>query len=413
VSGVNGRINFDVDRLQVDQLQGQFSQGLVSVTGTLPIFAGARPFVATEEGGAEALSVLLQGVKLQYQTANQQELYDGRVDGNVTITGAALAPRIGGTISLSQGRVSIPDGTQPITTPATPLGDTDPTENTAFTPPELDNLTIVLGDRLVVTRDPVLNFVVGGDLIVNGTADNLQLFGDVELLAGQVNLFTTRFSLARNYNNVARFSPKNGLTPFVDVRLRTSVLETTRSVQFEAAAPFASSEIEDQPISNFGSLRTVQIEASVRGLADEALDNLSLTSDPQRSQGEIIALLGGGFVNTLGQGNEVLAIANLAGSAFLTSIQDLIGNALGASRFSLFPTSISSSEDRTSSFGIAAELGYDLTPDLSVSVLQILTDENVPPQLNLGYRINDEFRLLGSTNFSNENRVLLEYEIRF
>ncbi|NJN85906.1 MAG: hypothetical protein HC881_05800 [Leptolyngbyaceae cyanobacterium SL_7_1] len=395
-------------------LQGQFSQGLVSAVGTLPIFTGARPFLATEAGDAEQpLTVVLEGLELEYQTANQQELYDGRVDARVTLTGAALAPRIGGEITLSQGQVSIPDGTQPITTPATPASGAGTTENTFFTPPELANLRIVLGDRLLVNRDPVLSFVVDGDLIVDGTFDNLRPNGQVNLLAGQVNLFTTRFSLVRNYDNVARFTTENGLMPTVDVRLRTSVLETTRSVQFEAASPFASSEIEEQPISNFGSLRTVQIEASVQGLAEEALDNLELTSDPQRSQGEIIALLGGGFVNTLGQGNEVLAIANLAGSAFLTSIQDLIGNALGASRFSLFPTSISSSEDRTSSFGVAAELGYDLTPDLSISALQILTDENVPPQLNLGYRINEEFRLLGSTNFSNENRLLLEYEIRF
>lgn len=411
VTGVTGLVSFDVDRIQVEALQGQFSQGQVSVQGTLPIFAGARPRTTADGTAEQPLQVTLEGLNLEYQTANQQELYDGQVDAQVVITGAALAPRIGGEVTLSQGQVSIP-ANQAVVTPAGSAAD-PAADNAFFTPPELDGLRIVLGDRLVVTRDPILSFVVGGELTISGTFDDLRPTGQVDLLAGQVNLFTTRFSLLRNYENVAIFSSQNGLMPDVDVRLVTSVLETTRSSQFEAASPFASSEIESRPITGFGSLRTVRIEASVQGPADQAVDNIQLSSDPDRSQGELISLLGGGFVNTLGQGNEVLAIANLAGSAFLTSIQDFIGNALGASQFSLFPTSISSSEDRTSSFGIAAELGYDLTSDLSISVLQILTDENVPPQLNLGYRINDEFRVLGSTNFSDESRLLLEYEIRF
>ena len=54
-----------------------------------------------------------------------------------------------------------------------------------------------------------------------------------------------------------------------------------------------------------------------------------------------MALLGGGFINTLGRGDDAtLGIANFAGSALLTNIQGTIGNALDLSEFRLFPTLI-------------------------------------------------------------------------
>jgi translocation and assembly module TamB len=203
-----------------------------------------------------------------------------------------------------------------------------------------------------------------------------------------------------------------GLNPYVDVQLTTSVPEVSQN-PFQNTTALSQSEIADRPITDFGTLQTVRVQASVRGPADQIFENLELTSSPRRSENEIIALLGGSFVDTLGQGNGVLAIANLASSALLTNIQTFIANTLGLSDFRLFPTTISSSRDRTSSFGIAAELGFDITSDLSVSVLQILTDDSIPTQFNLRYRLSDEFLLRGSTNLSGDSQAVLEFETRF
>jgi len=77
--------------------------------------------------------------------------------------------------------------------------------------------------------------------------------------------------------------------------------------------------------------------ATVTG-PSQLFDNLQLTSNPSRSESEIIALLGGGFVNTLGRGT--LGLANFASSAVLGNFQGTInniGNAFGLSELRLIP----------------------------------------------------------------------------
>jgi len=44
-----------------------------------------------------------------------------------------------------------------------------------------------------------------------------------------------------------------------------------------------------------GGLQTVRVQATVTGPASQLFDNLQLTSNPSRSESEIIALLGGGL----------------------------------------------------------------------------------------------------------------------
>jgi translocation and assembly module TamB len=90
-------------------------------------------------------------------------------------------------------------------------------------------------------------------------------------------------------------------------------------------------------VSSLGSVRTVDIQARVDGPASQIATNLELTSSPGRSQSEIVALLGGSFVDTLGRGDTTLGLANLAGSALLGNVQNIIGDALGLSEFRLFP----------------------------------------------------------------------------
>ncbi|NJN48612.1 MAG: hypothetical protein HC805_00830 [Alkalinema sp. RL_2_19] len=159
-------------------------------------------------------------------------------------------------------------------------------------------------------------------------------------------------------------------------------------------------------------MQTVRIEAKVSGLSSVLFDNLELSSSPSRSRNEIIGLIGGGFVDTLGRGNSTLGIANLAGSALLTNIQGFVGNALGLSEFRLFPTVSTDENRRSSTLGLAAEAGVDITPAISGSVLKILTSDQ-PAQFGLRYRINDDFLFRGSTDFSGDSRAVLEYNTRF
>ncbi len=173
-----------------------------------------------------------------------------------------------------------------------------------------------------------------------------------------------------------------------------------------------SAEISDVPTTNLGGLQTIRIEATVRGAANQFAEKLELKSNPARGKAEIVALLGGGFVDTLGRGDTTLGLANLAGSAFLGNIQNVVGNAIGLSEFRLFPTVITNPKGRSSTLGLGAEAGINITSQFSASILTNLTAQQLP-QYSLRYRVNDETLLRGSTDLSGDSRATVEFEKRF
>ncbi|MGJ3250366.1 MAG: translocation/assembly module TamB domain-containing protein [Elainellaceae cyanobacterium] len=406
LTNVTGRVLFNRDRILVETLQGQFSDGQVMAQGVIPIFL---PLNVEDAEPPRPLTVTLADIEL-----NLKGLYNGGVNGAIAINGTALAPQLTGEVILSDGRISLPD--QAVASAATQTSFAD--FGGFVSPPQFNDLEITLGDGILLTRAPILNFVASGNLFINGTIDDIRPAGTIRLRSGQVNVFTSQFNLDRTHTNIAEFSPNRGLDPILDIQLVTSVLEETRS-PVVSTSPFTTSEIADISAFDFGEVQTVRVEASVMGPASELFSNIELRSSPPRSENEIIALLGGGFVDTLGRGDSALAIANLAGSALLTGLQTLLSNALGISDFRLFPTTViddgrerGSTDQATASLALAAELGFDITNDLSFSILQLLTVEE-PTQFNIRYRLNDQFLLRGTTNFSDDTRAVLEYEIRF
>ena len=144
---------------------------------------------------------------------------------------------------------------------------------------------------------------------------------------------------------------------------------------------------------------------------------LTLSSSPRRSESEIIALLGGGFANTLGAGGGTLALANLAGTALLSNIENAIADGLGLTSLRLFPVlnldrQTNSQQASVFPLGLGAEASTKITSSFSVSILKILTD-NRPAQFSLRYRIDEGLRLRGATNFSGDDRAQIEYELQF
>ncbi len=402
LTGVNGTIRFLRDRINVESLQGQFSKGQVAAQGVLPIFSTLE---ATDPDLNKPLAVALNQISL-----NLKGIYQGGVNGNVAVTGTALSPQIGGEIRLTDGQVLLSDeATAASGSASTPRSSQAGTGNEpAF---EFRNLRLELGDRVRVTRAPIINFLARGSLNVNGTLNDLEPDGVINLTSGQVNLFTTQFVLARGFRQTARFTREQGLDPTLNIRLIASVPEVTRN---RISTADASGEVRDDSLlaTSLGALQTIRIQARVTGPASQLFDNLELTSSPSRNQNEIIGLIGGGFVNTLGRGDSTLGIANLAGSALLTNVQGFIGNALGFGEFRLFPTVLNNERRGGSTLGLAAELGIDITRTLSASVLRVLTSDQ-PTQVGIRYRINNQLLLRGSTDFSGDSRAVVEYETRF
>lgn len=414
LTNFNGLVRFNQDRIRVDGIDGIFSDGRVMAKGTIPI---SRTIVVQDP-----LTVGFRELDL-----NLRGLYRGGASGDVTINGTALRPDLAGRIVLENGQVLLPEPStaEAQTSVVTTLADDNSPNGSGTSPirvPTFDNLLLTLGKKVRVASQPLFSFSAEGNLGLTGDLDNPLLDGDVLLTKGNVNLFTTNFNLARRSRNVASFTPEQGLNPYLQVELVTAVTEVSRSrSSFDNVS---TSEISDaQDFDDFGSLQTVRVRAKVDGPASTLLDNITLASSPSRSQGEIISLIGGGFVDTLGRGGDgTLALANLAGSALLGNIQSVINNALtGPVEVRIFPAIVDTSSQReradndgetNSVFALGSEIGININNSLSFSALKLLTVD-LPAQFNLRYQLNDNLTLRATTDLQGESRAVVEYEQRF
>ncbi|WP_347566117.1 translocation/assembly module TamB domain-containing protein [Scytonema sp. UIC 10036] len=436
LTDVTGTLQFNDNRVIVEGVQGEYEGGRLTAEGVIPIYEAAQAQQATTNN---PLTVSLQNLELEVQ-----ELYQGDVSGDVVIGGTVLNPEIGGEIRLSDGQVKIgQDANTPPTSATTASEESteaDSSTRSAATttarspiPIDFENLRLILGNDVQITTQPlfgdfipggdllsqsILSFETKGDLSINGTLANPRPQGVIRLTGGQVNLFTTQFTLARGYEHTAVFTPSGGLNPVLDVRLVAFVPETTGALSTGSRiqnSPF-SAEISDIPaVTSLGTLETVRVEARVRGPASELADNLELTSTPGRSESEIIALLGGSIINTLGQTDSALGIATFAGSTLLSGLQEnisAIGQAIGFSAFRVYPTTVANESSRASVLSLAAEGVFDITENFSVSLSRVfLTNESF--RYNVLYRVNDDILMRGSTDLEDESRFEIQYETRF
>ncbi len=406
---VTGRVLFNFDSILVENLQGRFSRGKVEAAGEIPIFNNENVTIKNP------LTVNLDQLAL-----NLKGLYQGGASGNLQITGSALNPIIGGRVNLFDGKVLLAESTDAATSANGSIGvsPTKPTKDnkqskseigngTGNTNARFNNLDLELGKNVQITRDPILNFRASGNLIVNGLINQPIPDGTIQLEKGGVNLFTTQFNLARGYKHTATFSPSQPRDPNLDIRLFAKVLDVTQSNDF--------SRVNSTGLS---ALESVRVEATINGLASKLNENLELTSSPSRSQTEIVALLGGGFVDTQGRADSTLGLINIAGSAVFNNFQSAfnqIGSTFGLSELRIFPTVISENPEAgrsNSTLELAAEAGVDISSKISVSSIKILTT-NDPFQWGINYRINNEFRVRASTNLTDDSRAVVEYQKRF
>ncbi|MEH2167335.1 MAG: translocation/assembly module TamB domain-containing protein [Nostoc sp.] len=462
LTNVTGTALFNGSTVSVENIQGNYNQGQVTASGILPIFDA-------QQTAANPLTVSIAD-KLNFKLAG---LYEGGVGGDVVIRGTALKPVIGGEIKLSDGKVIIGNSTttkksaatteantkvinldrqeaNPNVTPtaensANPVVTVDGSTNSvatadastsAATPPNLPvkfaDLKLILDKDIRVTTQSFLSFVPGGaalsqpllsfdakgDLTINGTLAKPLPEGVIRLTGGRLSLFSTAFTLARGYEQTARFIPSQGLDPTLDVRLTAIVPEASARNTQTLESPL-SSEVSDVSVNNFGTLRSVTVQARVNGPASKLGENLELTSEPSRSKGEIVALLGGSILGSFGQADAGQGLTNFASSTILGSLQGTItaiGQAVGFSEFRIFPTpSINNEESkasRASILNLSAEGVFDINKNFSASLSRALSSDD-SFRFNALYRVNDEILMRGSTDLGDDNQLQVEYETRF
>jgi translocation and assembly module TamB len=243
----------------------------------------------------------------------------------------------------------------------------------------------------------------------------LTLGEDLQIVTPPVSEFLSvpivDFTLDRGYPQQAIFVPSKGLEPILDLRLVTRVPETTR---FQAPTSAFSSEISEGPTaSSLGTVRTIRVTALVKGPASQINDIIQLKSSPPRSKTQLIALLGGSTFEGI-TGDSTLVLANIASAGIFSQIQQNVLDATGLTEFRLYPARISKGESSTASsaLGLGLEVGLDVTDNVSVSLTQVLADEQ-PTQFGVNYRVNDNLLIRGAAGLGGESEIRFEYEVQF
>ena len=362
LTNINSKVFFDLNNIRVNSFQGDFGGGKISAAGTVPL---------NTSGSLDPLTINFDNIT----EVDVPKLYNGGVKGELKILGKATEPTITGDVTLFDGTILLVDEAEtndkkePKSTTGSKINAIKRRQNdegiAAIT--QYKNLKLRLGEDIQISQPPIFTFLATGDLDINGTFLEPSPDGTITLERGQVNLFTTQLNLSRDYQNTARFSSNNILDPFLDVLLVGSAIETTgrRNVPSEV------SPTERPDADSVGTLETVRVEAKVKGLASQITNKIELTSSPPRSQGEIVALLGGGFVETLAKNTSTLGIATLAGSALFGSLNSEFNNVFPIGELRLFPIQIIEEEGNLEegsdgeTDGIAGEIAFNLFDNFS------------------------------------------------
>jgi translocation and assembly module TamB len=390
LTAVNGKVSFDLDRVQVSEFNAKYGNGEVRAQGSIGINTPLRL--------PDPLELNLDKLRIDLK-----DKYIGGISGHLILgNGALISPVLSGDIQLFDGQIILPE-----TTSSGTIADNSSTDSASSI--SLQGLNLSLGENVRVDKPPILSFFAMGKIELNTVQGNLQPIGTLELQRGQANLFTSRFRLKGGGNTVT-FTKENGLDPLLNILLTTKALETSRP---PSSIGNERREKTDLFSTSVGSVQTIQVDAKVVGPASQTSDRLELSSKPPRNRDEILILLGNGLGQGAADENAIgLGLINLASSTFITNIQESITDLFGLSDFRIYPALTRSERSTTSTLGLAAEVGLELNSSFSASVFKIITSPELP-QYSIRYRIDDRFLLRGSSNLSGDSRIILEFDQRF
>ncbi|MGB5634752.1 MAG: translocation/assembly module TamB domain-containing protein, partial [Waterburya sp.] len=288
-----GKITLDQQIVNIETLDATFGDKDLSITGKLPILTAVNNL-------DNPLTINLPEGDIKID-----KLYKGGLEGKIKVTGASLAPIIGGEVTLEDGKVSIPQTQVPTQEEAVQFTKTQANKEVSGTKAKtagktagktkanaqlqqssskssfvtaLDNFQVNL--KKIRLSDFLYDFVVQGGLTLNGTVDdpsNIRPQGELLLTNAYVDLFSSSFNIARNRQNTIVFTPEAGiLNPRVDIILFTKVENISQQdfINFRTAQGEASNEIVD-PISAINSSQNVRISLVIDGQATDILPDLA------------------------------------------------------------------------------------------------------------------------------------------
>lgn len=445
---------FDFERLQLEQLTASLGErGQVDGQGNLPLWAAAAAAgdAGVDQPPAPALRLRLEALPLRRDNLRLQ------ADGTLLVEGSLQAPRVGGDLRLSRGRLLLPasqlQGPQASATAAAvrhPESAWDGREPLVLLGPSVesssgqalrraipslallrfDGLRLNLGPDLRLTVPPVLDFSTGGRLQLDGPfGPDVRLSGVVRLLKGQINVFTSFLRLDPDSPNVAVFTPSLGLIPYLDLALTTRVSDQVRTID-GAAVP---TDRLQGAFSSLDRLNLVKVNVRVSGPADRIGENIVIRSSPPLPRERLVALLGGNTLAGLSGGDAGTALVTVLGQTLLTPVvgglTELLGQRLNVALYPTYldPTLLrgATAQDgqargvRPSSrrvplqLVLGSEVGLDITDRLNLSVLAAPNRSDIPPEATLRFQASDLLGVQGSIDQEGRWQTQLQMFLRF
>ncbi|MDV3000612.1 MAG: hypothetical protein N5P05_002218 [Chroococcopsis gigantea SAG 12.99] len=425
---VNGTIDLTPERLTVEGLQGSIAQRQITVSGILPFFQpianNPNPLIVAVEKGP----------------INLEGLYRGNLEGQVSVTGTAFKPVIGGGVRLSNGEVLVPRVKQE-NAPTQGvkkkwLGE-KPAGNGGITP-QLRDFQVTLDD-LFVEQDRLYRFNFGGGLTLNGaltSINNLRSKGAIKLDRGLVAFLNTRFTLNRRHENIIVFNPDRSiLNPELDVQMRTILSSFPQSKLFQSQRFAASGNNNEYPDDSLNRVQRVDVTLSVKGQLTQLIPSLgqdvSKVCNVFRNELPFPETVG--FtreqLNQLYTCLQTVALNNSNDNQLLSSpivqltsspprSEGEIIRLLGDQVFALVDSLQSSNTEQLIQFGVV-QLAFPLlfqgiVYDVENSISNVVgaADVNILPYLEAVYKVDKTSFVRFSYDY-NFNEVRVRYETRF
>ena len=435
LSRINASVLFDFDRVLVQRLEAEVGRGgKLRGSGTLGLFA--------PRSDAPPLTLQLS------QGQIRQPIVQFQADGELQVSGALLQPIISGDLTLSRGTLRpqsgffgrlrrrglqtlVPTGVEGPSKEVQPGSESvmqllaekwdfqeplvlmgpnrsiqGPDQLQRFMPKlsaiRFENLRLALGPDIEVLMPPWISFKGGGAVTLNGPLDpSLEARGLIRLKSGRIWIPPLApLRLDPQAANAAVFTPSLGLVPYVDIAMQARVSDTVSagsSDQITSANLFASNGT-GSAYAEGGQLRLVKVMVQATGPANRLVDkeNLVLRSTPPMSEQQLLGLIGGNSLASLG-GNGGAALATMLSQSLLSPVLGTLTDAMGQRlQVAIFPTyvnpDVKSEKERTSgqispTLTVVTEFGVALTDKFDLSVLMAPNTTDVPPQATVSYRL--------------------------
>ncbi|WP_017295375.1 translocation/assembly module TamB domain-containing protein [Geminocystis herdmanii] len=244
---LTGKVNIEQENqvLNIEELKGIIDNADITIVGNLPLF---NPINNNEN----PLSIKISNQKIAIEN-----LYTGKIQGDITVNGTAFTPEIGGYVSLNNGNFVLPDRENlPSTSNGNNnslgignkwLGDTSASNKGIFQP-QLTDFTLKIADGQLAEWN-LYRFLFGGEVTVNGGLynwQNLRADGAINLRRGQIYLGganplavlgsntgfgQTTFFLSRTNENSITFRPDgNILNPQIDIEVQADIVDYSRQL---------------------------------------------------------------------------------------------------------------------------------------------------------------------------------------